>query len=68
MPAAGEEEAGGAAAVKKAARKDAPLAFSTRKESSDGSKLELHKFESARQLQQSTDQGATRDERGGDCA
>jgi hypothetical protein len=46
--------------VKKAARRDVPLAFSTRKDAGDSAKLELHKFESTRQLQQTTDQGATR--------
>lgn len=46
--------------MKKTARatKDAPLAFSTRAQTGD--KLEVFKFESSRQLQQTTDQGATR--------
>ena len=62
--AGGEEEGGTAVAgaVKKAARKDAPLAFSTKKD--DSMKLELHKFESTRQLQQTSDQGATRTNEG----
>lgn len=38
--------------------KDAPLAFSTKAQ--NGEKLEVFKFESSKQLQQSTDQGATR--------
>ena len=46
--------------MRKAARasKDAPLAFSTKAQ--NGDKLEVFKFESSRQLQQTTDQGATR--------
>lgn len=48
------------AVVKKVARptKDAPLAFSTKAQ--NGDKLEVFKFESSKQLQQTTDQGATR--------
>lgn len=38
--------------------KDAPLAFSTKAQTGD--KLEVFKFESSKQLQQTTDQGATR--------
>lgn len=41
------------------ASNDAPLSFSTRKDAADA-KLEMHRFESSRQLQQTTDQGATR--------
>ena len=61
MPAAGEAAADGGAAVRKAPRasNDAPLSFSTRKDAADA-KLEMHRFESSRQLQQTTDQGATR--------
>lgn len=46
------------AVVKRPARKDNPLAFSTKQEPVE--KLEVFKFEESQQLQQATDQGATR--------
>ena len=46
------------AVVKRPARKDIPLAFSTKQEPVE--KLEVFKFEESQQLQQATDQGATR--------
>jgi len=57
---AGDDGSEGPAIVKRAARptKDAPLAFSTKAQ--NGDKLEVFKFESSKQLQQTTDQGATR--------
>jgi hypothetical protein len=50
----------GVSAVRKPikARSDAPLAFSTRDHNKE--KLEVFKFESSNQLQQATDQGATK--------
>jgi len=44
--------------IKKPVRKDNSLTFSTKHEA--GAKLEMFKFEGSQQLQQATDQGATR--------
>ena len=44
--------------IKRPARKDNPLTFSTRHEPVE--KLDVFKFDGSSQLQQATDQGATR--------